>query len=57
MDKKENPKVNQVIRKRQLLNEDIKNELKMNPCIIDKEAFMDALHNNFRRFIQDNYKD
>ena len=49
--------VNQVIRKIQLLNEDIKNELKMNPCIIDKEAFVDALHNNMRRFINKNYRD
>jgi len=57
MAKEEDPKVNQTIRKLQILNEDIKNELKMNPCIIDKEAFMDALHNNFRRFINKNYRD
>ena len=57
MDKESNGQVDQVIRKMQVLNEDIKNELKMNPCIINKEAFMDALHNNFRKFINKNYRD
>ncbi len=57
MAKKEVPQINEVIKKMQLFNEDIKNELKMNPCIIDKEAFIDALHNNMRRFINENYRD
>jgi len=57
MKKEKNVMVDPVIRKMQLFNEDIKNELKMNPCIIDKEAFVDALHNNMRRFINKNYRD
>jgi len=57
MVEKKDSKVNEVVRKMQILNEDIKNELKINPCIINKEAFMDALHNNFRRFINKNYRD
>lgn len=49
--------VNQVSRKLQILNEDIKNELKLNPCIVNKEAFVDAIHNNMLKFIQKNYRD
>jgi len=54
MDKEQD---DQVIKKMQLLNKDIKTELEMNPNIIDKEAFMDALRSNVRRFINKNYRD
>jgi hypothetical protein len=41
----------------QLLNELIETELKMNPCIIDKDAFIDALYSNTIKFIQEHYRD
>ena len=57
MSEENNSQVNQVSRKMQLMNEDIKNELKMNPCIINKEAFIDAIYSNMKRFINENYRD
>jgi len=49
--------VNQVSYKIQLMNEEIKNELKHNPCILDKEAFVDALANHVTKFINEHYRD
>jgi hypothetical protein len=57
MAKEKDFQINQTVRKLQILNEDIKNELLMNPCIVDQEAFVDDLHNNFRKFINKNYRD
>ena len=56
MVKKENFQINQTIRKIQILNEDIKNELLMNPCIEDQEAFIDDLHDTFRKLINEKYR-
>lgn len=57
MDWEKDELINQTAHKLQLLNEDIKIEMKNNPCIINKEAFVDALHNNVRKFIQEHYRD
>lgn len=57
MDEKKDSRVNQVSYKIQLMNEEIKNELKHNPCILDKEAFVDALANHVTKFINEHYRD
>lgn len=57
MDKEQSNQIDPVAKHLQEFNEDIKNELKFNPYILSKEAFMDALRNNFAKFIQDNYRD
>ena len=56
MAEEQNPQINQVARKLQILNEDIKNEMKLNPNILDKENFVDHLGIVVRKFIIDHYR-
>jgi len=57
MDEKQNEQVNQVARKLQLIELEINTELKLNPCIVDKEAFLEHLHINITKFINEHYRD
>lgn len=57
MDEKQNDQIDYSVRKLQVLEEDIKNEMKLNPNIINKESFIDALSDNIKKFINDNYRD
>ncbi len=57
MDEKQNDQIDYSVRKLQVLEEDIKNEMKLNPNIINKESFIAALSDNIKKFINDNYRD
>ena len=57
MDEKQNDQIDYSVRKLQVLEEDIKNEMKLNPNIINKESFIDALSDIIKKFINDNYRD
>lgn len=56
MAKEKNERINQVAHKLQLLNEDIKNEMRLNPNIMDKENFVDHLDSVVKKFIIEHYR-